>query len=1421
MRLTALMTVLALVVGCKSDDTGDSDLVDLDGDGFADGADCDDSDPTINPAAAEICDGIDQNCNGDIDDGQRITYYDDSDSDGFGDPNDSVDECSRPAGYVQDNTDCDDSRNDVNPVAAELCDAVDHNCDGSNTEGAVGNANFYLDSDGDGFGDPDELERACEAPAGYVANPDEGNSDVNNEGFDCDDTDSDVNPSVVEVCATSYDDNCNGLANGDEPLADGMDFAIDADFDGFGHETVVQEACGAGIPFNIDMDPEPDFVTVDNNDDCNDSDDTVNPNAPEICDGQDNDCDPTTDENEVGQDTVTWWLDTDGDGTGISTMSVNSCTQPSGYAPVGVGEDCDDTDPDVSPLSAELCFDGIDNNCDTQVDDSTAADATLWFDDPDGDGFGTPGGTELVRCEQPSGYADNDFDCAPLDPTEGPPAPQYLDADGDGYGDPMMEEISCDPLTGYVDNDQDCDDDEVSINPDTVWYLDGDMDGYGLDSDTLMECLQPAGYAGAGGDCDDADPAFNPDALDLCDGEDNDCDGEFDEDCTIEWCGLIPDDTVWEAGFVHRITCDVVVSGNGGPVLTIEPGAFVRFDDANQLRVGVAGAGTVIADGVTFEHSNLVTPGTWSGIEIGPVADAAEVSSITNSTIDHASGTALLIDGVEVNLDNVTITGTDGPAITLENDAVLGMTDSLLQGNLGPGIVSEPQSRLAIDGFSDNVITGNTGEPMFISAASLGELDNNNAYTGNTVPFIALLDGTISTDETMALLDADYRVDGAIRVEGGGAPVLTVADGVLAEFSAGTSIAAGVNARGAIDIAGNSSGVVFRGTEAVEGHWEGLYYADEATASSIVGLTISDGGGDGFGNIRIEGDSSLPPDERILFTIDGLNSSFSDEDGLVAEDVRLVLTNSQFSDNLGDGFAILDLTFAESDVDGNTSQNNAGSGVRVSPDLVELLRNNTYSGNTFPLQVIGGDVTRSASWEPLSEDYYLTGEVYVEDVDAPILTLEAGATLYFESEGQLLAGVGDQGSLVALGTDSMPVRLDPITEYQGVVSARGSYDGVHLGEFQRQSMFEYTEIRYAGRNGDQGALYAQGVHANFIELDNVTLELSGSHGLVTENGAQVYVHDSNILDNDDIGLYLISDRSIVDLGGGAFGFQNTVIDGSGLDAASVQVTDAGRLEASNTITLNNNIVQATRDARITVAGGTMTTSATWIDFGLPYVLADTIEIGSPARPVWTIEAGVEIRMVPYQDIGIYVGRDDQPAGIRVEGSAGDPVVFTSDAPTPLRGDWDKLELGEECDAELGDCRIDNAIIEYGGSLADEGALSIVFREFVLGDLEPVKLSNIEVRESGSNGILFAFYDGIISPTPDPTLDGMICEDVDGNGVCDNGSAGADLCYQDALDDTFFDTLYVCGVNDKTLLARNFQNPYSFTNCAFDGPVVCP
>jgi len=120
---------------------------DYDGDGYADvnsttepshseywgectsqAIDCSIYNSSINPGATEICNGIDDNCNGQIDEVGMTIYYRDSDGDGYGNNNDNLTSCSQPVGYIINNQDCNDNNLNINPGAAEVCDNLDNNC---------------------------------------------------------------------------------------------------------------------------------------------------------------------------------------------------------------------------------------------------------------------------------------------------------------------------------------------------------------------------------------------------------------------------------------------------------------------------------------------------------------------------------------------------------------------------------------------------------------------------------------------------------------------------------------------------------------------------------------------------------------------------------------------------------------------------------------------------------------------------------------------------------------------------------------------------------------------------------------------------------------------------------------------------------------------------------------------------------------------------------------------------------------------------------------------------------------------------------------------------------------------------------------------------------------------------------------------
>ena len=173
--------------------------------------DCDDSDPAVYTGAREVCDGVDNDCDGQTDDSDsnldpatRLEWVRDADGDGFGDDTDTAQGCDAPDGYVATGGDCDDLEPDRNPAAVEVCDRIDNDCDGlvdddDDSLDPSSAAAYWLDVDGDGYGDALTERLACVVPDGAVE-----------RAGDCDDDDPTVSPDAFDGCGNGLDDNCDG-----------------------------------------------------------------------------------------------------------------------------------------------------------------------------------------------------------------------------------------------------------------------------------------------------------------------------------------------------------------------------------------------------------------------------------------------------------------------------------------------------------------------------------------------------------------------------------------------------------------------------------------------------------------------------------------------------------------------------------------------------------------------------------------------------------------------------------------------------------------------------------------------------------------------------------------------------------------------------------------------------------------------------------------------------------------------------------------------------------------------------------------------------------------------------------------------------------------------------------------------------------
>jgi hypothetical protein len=416
-------------------------------------------------------------------------------------------------GWTVEEGDCDDSDPTIHPGAEETCDGVDEDCDNAIDDGVS------ADPDGDQYSvcgspsdcgpfDPtiypgapelcDGVDSACD---GLGAQETDGDGD----GFlpcagDCDDNQPLSFPGNAEICGDGIDQNC-----------DGSDADADADGDGY-------MAC---------------------DDDCNDASADAYPGAPELCDGIDNDCDgeaeftdPDTGLGEEDPDADGWpscndcnpanstvhpgavetcnGFDDDCDGFSLAGGELD--LDSDGWRPCE--EDCDDQDPAVHPFQAEVCGDGLDNDCNGSVDDDVDADGDGWTTcagdclDSLPETLQLPVTAEEVHPDAVEVCDGQDNDCNGL-------ADDGADNDNDGYA-------ICD-----------CDDGQASVHPGAAEFcgdlLDNDCDPFtdeendvDPDGDGFFLCTEPA-------DCWEGNALVHPDAFEVCDGKDNNCDSLTDE----------------------------------------------------------------------------------------------------------------------------------------------------------------------------------------------------------------------------------------------------------------------------------------------------------------------------------------------------------------------------------------------------------------------------------------------------------------------------------------------------------------------------------------------------------------------------------------------------------------------------------------------------------------------------------------------------------------------------------------------------------------------------------------------------------------------------------------------------------------------------------------------------------------------------
>ena len=455
--------------------------------------------------------------------------------------------------------------------------------------------------------------------------------------------------------------------------------------------------------------------------------------------------------------------------------------------------------------------------------------------------------------------------------------------------------------------------------------------------------------------------------------------------------------------------------------------------------------------------------------------------------------------------------------------------------------------------------------------------------------------------------------------------------------------------------------------------WDGITVEQGSDVVDIYGLDVSYGGNNNYGDLYLVSGSS-----GIEVSIENSKFTHSIKHGLyVGTSVTPAISGSTFSHNTNYGIYIYDSSSSEGGLYAgssasfvsNTLSDNAAP-IQVSASYVpQLDDSSTFTGNDSDLIVVtGSTVKASGTWQHLDADYSVTGDVVVKGSASPVVTIDAGTTLYMGDGVAFEVGDGTNGGMKTSGTTSSPVLFTSAASSPDA----GDWDGIYFGSNTLASTtLKGLEVEYAGGNGN-GGIYVKRSDPAFEDCRTSNNTNSGAYveGSATDTPEPSFI-GCTFEDNEDDGLYVDSNAGLSD-------FSENSFSGNGGYPVSVNIDYAGTLDTASTY------VDA-GDEMVRVLGTTLSEDSTWRHLDAPWYVPADITVSADLA----ISAGSTVLF----DGGASFAVGSLSAGsLTASGTSGSHVTFTSVSDSPAAGDWDGISLKSKCDAST----LNYVDISYGG-----------------------------------------------------------------------------------------------------------------------------